>query len=279
MKRINSNIYVVGYPKSGNTWVTRLLARAIQIPAGNGMGGNDDAEIATDVNKFLSSSSCDSNFRVRKSHLFPQDFLKLIDLNPKRIVYVIRDIKDVTISSYFYFKYIDDDLIRLRSWKELRGMMLLRILKYIKARYKFNRFVKKMSGSWDDQIGCWADHIKQWHQYLNIKSSILSVVISYEELSRNPKLAIEKILDKLELSLPLNVNLDDIVENESFSQKKESIKRTDDASIPMGKGLNLHHLRKGVIGDWKNYLTKKQENYLDRISRNALAFKEKVNKK
>jgi hypothetical protein len=55
-------IYVCGHPKSGNTWLTRLLGSVLNSPTGGCMPSQDGKEIATE------GQDRTGNYFIRKGH-------------------------------------------------------------------------------------------------------------------------------------------------------------------------------------------------------------------
>ena len=61
-------IYVIGYPKSGTTWLTRMLGDLFECPTGASIAAADDSEIATE------GADRVSDYVVRKGHfVFTED--------------------------------------------------------------------------------------------------------------------------------------------------------------------------------------------------------------
>ena len=90
-----NKIIVIGYPKSGNTWITRLTAELVGCPV-EGYLYSDHHEMAAE------GSNRASNFKVFKSHHQFQE-LNLDDQQSSYLIYVIRDPRDISISGRNYF--------------------------------------------------------------------------------------------------------------------------------------------------------------------------------
>ena len=89
-----NDVFLVSYPKSGNTWMRFLLANYIN-------GGKVDLSLANRI--------------IPDIHYNPQDIVE--SLNPrfikthnsyreeyKRVVYIVRDGRDVAVSYFFHLK-------------------------------------------------------------------------------------------------------------------------------------------------------------------------------
>lgn len=55
-----------------------------------------------------------------------------------------------------------------------------------------------------------------------------------------------------ERDAPLDIDLDAVIARQALSTKRTQVERDGDAR-PYGKAIQLHHLRKGIAGDWRNY--------------------------
>jgi len=97
------------------------------------------------------------------------------------------------------------------------------------------------------------------------------VFISYEDLLANTKKELVKIIQNLKLEDKIDyARLDRVIKRQSFHNRKKYIKSKNYINIPLGKKFNIAFMRKGVIGDWKNffspYIDKKVTIYIKRQS-------------
>jgi uncharacterized protein YdiU (UPF0061 family) len=95
-----TDIIIVGYPKSRNTWVTRLIAELVVCPVVGFWDRSHSNEIAREGLNRL------SEFRCFKSHHQLHQLQKTQSNSTsgnQKIIYVIRDPRDITISGAHYF--------------------------------------------------------------------------------------------------------------------------------------------------------------------------------
>ncbi|MFC1896226.1 sulfotransferase domain-containing protein [Thermodesulfobacteriota bacterium] len=248
------HISVVGFPKSGNTWLTRLLADLLSCPVHQGaMRGNP--EIAAEINQRL-PRGVDSKFDVRKEHFLPTSHFNEVDEVPTRIVYIYRDVRDVLISAFFYKTSYKETDVQTRDYISLLFTPHA-APRYWNCRRKLFKYVKQFSAEgWGGPVGDWSQHITEWRNEKRLRSDIAFAFVSYEELLIDTTSTILRILHELELPIPSDKHLQDVVERQSFiAQKQHFEKLPDIANVPLGKEFNVKFLRKGVAGDWRNFLS------------------------
>lgn len=255
---IPESIYVVGFPKSGNTWLTRLLADVLQVPVRSGAmrGGR---EIAADINIVLSLEG-NPPYEIQKIHFLPHVFFQEIDEKPKRIVYIYRDFRDVAISAFFYFGYqCEENELRIQNIFPLIFNSPLRLLKYLRTRIRFNNFMKSLCEEgirgMEKDVGTWSHHIAEWEHIKNNQFDIDMVFISYEKLLKDTASALLNIIQELNLPMPSDERLHEAVDRQSFKRrKKDLLSLPADSDITFGKEFNVNFLRKGVAGGWRSFV-------------------------
>ena len=85
-------IFVIGYPKSGNTWLARICADTLDSPI---VTGNDS------VNRADKKQNYRGKFEIYKLHCSKQSTPDRI-IKSSKIFYVVRDFRDILISGYFF---------------------------------------------------------------------------------------------------------------------------------------------------------------------------------
>jgi len=92
-KILNTDVFLVSYPRSGNTWLRNIIAEIIYGESGTKLG--DVGKYIPDIGKY-NVDEMDLKFpRVIKSH-------DTYNETYRRVIYIIRDPRDVILSYYKY---------------------------------------------------------------------------------------------------------------------------------------------------------------------------------
>ena len=84
-------VFVVGYPKSGCTWLTRLVAELLGCPVSGFLGEKSEDDMA------LEGQGRVSTYRVVRAHQQWTELEPHLNAHTK-VIYVVRDPRDATIS-------------------------------------------------------------------------------------------------------------------------------------------------------------------------------------
>jgi hypothetical protein len=270
-------IYVMGFPKSGNTWLTRLLADVLDAKAGSVTDHYDNKEIAADFNEALISESQPPKYKIIKTH-FPTDvILNKYDPSIKRIVYINRDFRDIVISGFFY-KHLkrpirEEEVIRAKLEEVLkRGPF--GFSRYCRNRWLLWKFLKSICIEWEvgeDYIGSWTEHNERAIGFGKTNPDVLMAFTTYEAMLTDAGAVIVEVLRKLELQAPPDHKIETAVDRQSFKNKKKYLEGlADDVIIPRGKEFNVKFMRKGISGDWKNFLSPKMARKINKAAGGSL---------
>lgn len=218
-------ILIVGYPKSGNTWLSRLVGDALNSPVTGMHNARPLCEEGLDrTGKFV----------VRQLHLKPI----YREINPKeavpnantfniygykgeKILHIIRDPRDVTVSVMHYWHM---DTIR-------------------EAFDAITRGISPLMGA-----GTWANFVDAWH--VTQETYPIDIMqVKYEYLLEHA----DKVLDDFVRLLGIeDADIDGAVERQSFETRRKQIETTSQ-SFNYGKEIQLLNMRKGIAGDWKMF--------------------------
>ncbi|XP_068611849.1 amine sulfotransferase-like [Brachionichthys hirsutus] len=235
-----SDVFLVTYPKSGTIWTQQIIISIYEFDGGL-------SKYPTNMGKmpWLEYIDTQENYHLRPSprlfvcHL-PPEFMPpgLEDKRPK-IIYVIRNPKDIIVS-YYHFSQIYSNLDTPESLEDF-----------------FEDFMKGKVG-W----GSWFDHVKKWKS----KSDQYDILyLTYEDMIVDLKTAVIKICTFLGKNLS-EADVEKVVEKSTFKNMKEDPK----ANYKFLTSVKGDFIRKGNIGDWKNYLTVAQSERVDRLLQEKL---------
>lgn len=257
----SDDVIIATYPKAGTTWIQEIVDQVR-------MGGDETkCKRAPVYNRipFLEIFCYGENLsgteqierldspRIIKTHLPVQLVPQSVwDMGCKVIV-VARNAKDCAVS-YFHFHRMNQVMPPPGTWNEF-------LTKFIQGQV-----------SW----GPWSDHVRGWWEARK-KYPILYLL--YEDMKENPRREIVKVAQFLAVDLDTD-QLDKIVHNSTFSVMKDN---------PMANYTTLpstifdqtisRFMRKGEVGDWKNYFTVAQneefdEDYRRKMSGTDLRFRD-----
>ncbi|XP_059108476.1 sulfotransferase 2A1-like [Peromyscus eremicus] len=173
-------------------------------------------------------------------HLFPKSFFR----SKAKVIYVIRNPRDVLVSAYFFQhnKNLIDNPESLGTYIEW----------FLKGNVPY---------------GSWFEHTRDW---LSMRGNDNFLLLSYEDMKKNTRRTIEKICDFLGKKLEPD-ELDMVLKYSSFQTMKE--KNMSNFSLIIKdviiNGLAL--MRKGVAGDWKNHFTVAQAETFDKVFQEKMA--------
>ena len=173
---------------------------------------------------------------VFQTHLWPEMLPDDIFKKNIKIIRVIRNPKDVAVS-YYHFTKMNSTLGALDcTWEQ-----------YFKA------FV-----AGDVGYGSFFEHYKKW---IKFREHPHVMCVSYEEYIKNPSDTISNFARFLGKPLKSETVME-LTRILSFSTMKANPKL--DKKLPQYKKQGVS-MRKGVIGDWKNYFTEEQNEVFDPV--------------
>jgi hypothetical protein len=152
------DIFLVSYPKSGNTW-TRFLLGNLMNPDETITFANVERKVPDIYSKSRKALKKLPRPRVIKSH-------ECFDPRYRRVIYIVRDPRDVALSAYHYDrkgKNIPDD--------------------FPVDTYVTTRFMKtdEYFGAWGEHAGSWLVNSKNVFQISRLKNEFLGTIGSWGE--------------------------------------------------------------------------------------------------
>lgn len=258
-------IYIIAYPKSGSTWLKRLVGEILDSPAGH---------ISKDIGFEQMDEGVEKkgNYKILYSHYSKIDKPRKIDEKSK-IIYIVRDFRDVVVSAFFHHYRIDENLVLLKKYCDYDTMISIKRLFWRGIIFNLEmaklirywasiaggktcldflkkiltlRWFKDLKGS---GVGRWDKHVLYWSNY-----SENVAVIKYEDMLKMP---LETVIYSFKkINVPYNEDvIVTAIKNQLFSEKKKKF-----ASL----GLNEESafMRKGINGDYKRFLNNRMINLI-----------------
>ena len=223
----NNSILLTEYPKSGGSWLGEMLSEltGIEFPR----------------NRFPS---------LKTQSIFHGHYLPKYGVQRnKKVICLVRDGRDVTVSYYFHQLFLND-----------KTSLNKKEIKYYTKLYGFEdvndvktnmpKFISHLNSHVPSKFfhflfpGTWSEFYKQWVNYSNKNSNVLFV--KYENLRLEPLFELKKILNFLEVENISDGRIQQIIRKHSFKAKTQR---------KSGMENRKSFMRKGIVGDWKNYFT------------------------
>jgi len=205
------DVFVVGYPKSGNTWVQNLIAGAVY---------GVDLELTPDslVQELIPDVH---SKKVYKRYSSPVFFKSHAGPDPqyRRVIYLLRDGRDVMVSYYHYLRALKRDPIDLLELVQMR------------------------KGLFPCQ---WHEHVQRW---LANPHQAEMLIVKYEDLKRNPMQELLRICAFADFTRSASA-LEHAIRKASFAamQKREIALGWENARWPKDKLF----VRRGEVGSYRD---------------------------
>lgn len=240
------NIVVCGYPKSGTTWLSRLVAELVECPLQGNWGFPEQQAQDVEGLQRISEYAC------YKSHHQLAELTGGIHGAPHKIVYILRDPRDVVISAYHHFRS------RTPAANEAHGASLRsRVLHSaiaqsmrgaIPARFRRRRLVNAVINGCPS-VNAWFG--VSWRQHYQSFMEAGIRLVQYEQLLERPFDTCRGILSDLEIDRE-DWRIRAAIENQSFARRKRQFEREGDWE-------QYRFLRKGSYGYWRVELSAKEK--------------------
>jgi hypothetical protein len=231
------NIIIVGYPKSGTTWLVRLVAELISCPVYGDWG------FETTEALYKEGSDRDSVYQCFKSHHTYVELQKASELKIHKIIYIVRDPRDIVISGVHYFNFKRTLFSKMSKFSKATTLLNKTISNKEKKK---QMILSVLNGS--ETVNTWHKNSWQKHYSTYLNKNILFV--KYEDLIDSPEIEGKNILNYLKISVP-ETHIKKSIEKQSFQNKKLEIINSNDKQL---KKL----LRQGKYGYWKKEFSKKE---------------------
>lgn len=224
IKKKSIPIFLVSYPKSGNTWVRFLIANYLTN------NGSINFQNLSDFCPEYETESSGSKRRNQEPIIFKSH--SAFSSKFKKVIYIVRDGRDVAVSYYFYH------------------------LKFIlkNKQISFSEFLKRFNNG-NVNYGSWNNHVNNWisnkpRQFLLIK---------YEDLFLKTEGELIKILKFINLPIDKKKVTSAIHASKFEEMAKIENKQIKDIPKLSDSDIQISFMRKGEIGDYVNYFNDDME--------------------
>ncbi|XP_047183651.1 amine sulfotransferase isoform X2 [Scophthalmus maximus] len=181
--------------------------------------------------------------RIFGTHL-PADMLPLgVKAEQSKAVYVWRNPKDILVSLYHF----------AHTWALLE------------TPKSFEGFFQQFLDG-EVYMGSWFNHVQE---YFAAQNQLNIHFVQYENMLKDLRGEVVKLCAFLEKDLTGEA-IDHVVKMSSFNSMKTDPKANYKDLIEKGRYLG-ETMRKGVAGDWKNYLTVAQNERFDQVFRDKMS--------
>jgi len=214
-----SDVMLVSYPKSGNTWLRALLCNVVK----ESPSLSDMEVIVPDI--YVSSlRSIDRGYefgggvRVIKSHEFYRPYYK-------RVIYIVRDPRDVMVSYYHHLKK--------------RGLV----------GESFSRYVDDFVSGNLDGFGSWRQNLRSW-----MAADDLDIIfIRYEDLLDSPIQNLSRVLEFIGLDVGME-RVKKAIECCAIDKLRDKELSEGNRWSPMkGTRKDINFFRSGRAQQWRDY--------------------------
>ncbi|MGC9453705.1 MAG: sulfotransferase domain-containing protein [Phycisphaerae bacterium] len=206
------DVFVVSYPRSGNTWVRFLLANLLRARDGKPVDfytlplyvPDLHIEEHRDIVRRMEPP------RLLKTHDLPAGYMR-------RVIYLLRDGRDVAVSHYVYLKSL--------------GRFDGSFMEYLESPRGPRR---------------WARHVSEW---LDARDDRALLVVRYEDLKSETAGQLRRMAQFA--GLPADTeDIERAVERSNF----ESMRKLQDTNgRPYSNSGQLQQVRKGTAGQWRDW--------------------------
>ncbi|MGH9513960.1 MAG: sulfotransferase domain-containing protein [Terriglobales bacterium] len=222
LRILPDDVFLVSFPKSGNTWTRFLLANLV-YPDQRASFGNLHKLIPDPEDTTKRHFDRMPRPRIIKSH-------ECFDPRYPRVIYIVRDPRDVVISQYHYHRKV----------------------RQIEDDYPLERFVARFIAGETGLHGSWGENVASWMMARNGRPDFL--LLRYEDLLSDTCRELAKVARFLGMDAS-SERISQAVERSSADQMRKSEKaESNRATLTRHSRPDISFVRAAKSGGWKHEL-------------------------
>jgi len=266
-------VHVIGFPKSGNTWLHRLISDTLAAPWL--ATEPDDQRYAFLFN--TRRGYADGPWATMRTHRTPKAFEDLGIGDVHRRVYIVRDLRDVVVSAFFFTHGPDCEELLLRRDPLPLARRLTDPLSTLKRLYwrqtvrrDFERFARSISKAWSADFGNWSEHVLGWRRYACAHPETRLAFITYEELKRDTTATLSGALQAIGVEFDAQRLNEAVARNvlARLREDHEAMARERAAALPADAPRRVTGprtlVRRGRVGDHRSYFSGRTHGLIER---------------
>ena len=235
LKIFHDDVFAVGYPKSGNTWLNFLLA-CLQADDESKINFDSVENYVADI--YLNSAIRLYNMprpRLLKSH-------EPIELRYPKVIYIVRDPRAVAVSYYHHHKRLSSGNVSIDMDEFVR--------QYVNGEY--------------DRYGTWGNHVNGWYNEHLVRPNKI-IFIRYEDLQQSPTEALELIASFIGISISPNKIYKTLqwCSPDNMRALETLPNRRQPAELEMARN-KIYFVRKANSNGWQDELSQKSRSLIEK---------------
>ncbi|RID78833.1 hypothetical protein BRARA_A01620 [Brassica rapa] len=240
----DTDVIVASFPKCGTLWL-KALTVALLERSKNRSSEDQHPLLSNNPHNLLLSSSP----RLFSTHMPYHTLQEALKDSPCKVVYICRDAKDSLVSRWYI-------ICRCLNKEEDRSILESMFESFCSGVCLFGPY-------WDHILSYWKASLENPKRVMFMR---------YDEVKTDPHGQVKKLAEFL--GCPFS---EEEVNNGAVDEILEMCSLPSLSSLEVnktGKSINgidyKNHFRKGIVGDWKNYLTPEMGNKIDIIMEEKL---------
>ncbi|OWF36360.1 sulfotransferase 1C4-like isoform X1 [Mizuhopecten yessoensis] len=229
----DDDILLCAYMKAGTHWVWEIIAMLTGQSTEYAAGPKEDTMI-----EFRSVEKLDAlpSPRILNTHIRFNNIPKGLIERKCRIVFVVRNPKDIAVSMYNHISAKGSAFAYKGSFDDFLSLFMSDVVPH----------------------NAWPGYMTGWETDFALHPDVPRHIIYYEDLKQNPVHEVKMLASYLNVTCTDSF-IDEIVDKCSFAKLKEG-----KAGSPKNMKWNFLY-RKGEVGEWKNWFTVAQNEEFDRF--------------